>query len=121
MEYRKVFIVDDSQIIRDRLIARLKDIPGIKSIGSASNVTTAFIALSNETPDVAIVDLQLPDGCGIDILASIKKNHAGTIVIMLTNYPYALIKSRCIELGADYFFDKSNEFENVFKIFSTSD
>jgi len=37
----------------------------------------------------------------------------------LTNYPYSIIRRRCFELGADYFFDKSTEFDQVLKVFET--
>jgi DNA-binding NarL/FixJ family response regulator len=119
MENKKVCIVDDSQVIRDRLTARLETLEGIGSIKQAADVSSAYTALRTEIPDIVILDIQLPDGSGIDVLSKIKKENSHIIVIMLTNYPYSIIRRRCFELGADYFFDKSTEFDQVLKVFET--
>ena len=119
MENKKVCIVDDSQVIRDRLTARLETLEGIGSIKQAADVSSAYTALRAEIPDIVILDIQLPDGSGIDVLSKIKKENPHIIVIMLTNYPYSIIRRRCFELGADYFFDKSTEFDQVLKVFET--
>jgi DNA-binding NarL/FixJ family response regulator len=119
MENKKVCIVDDSQVIRDRLTARLETLEGIGSIKQAADVSSAYTALRTEIPDIVILDIQLPDGSGIDVLSKIKKENPHIIVIMLTNYPYSIIRRRCFELGADYFFDKSTEFDQVLKVFET--
>ncbi|MFC1548291.1 response regulator, partial [Candidatus Neomarinimicrobiota bacterium] len=53
---------------------------------------------------------------GIDVLREIKHNLPDLKVIMLTNYPYPHFQRRCEEEGADYFFDKSTEFEKVTQV-----
>jgi len=55
----------------------------------------------------------MPGGSGIDVLEQIKKESGDIVVIMLTNHPLAPLRKRCMELGADYFFDKSTEFDKV--------
>jgi len=119
MENKSVFIVEDSQLIRDRLTDRLERLKGIGTITHAIDLASAYTTLNSNTPDIIILDIQLPDGSGIDVLSKIKKVTSHTIVIMLTNYPYSIIRRRCIELGADYFFDKSTEFEKVFEILNS--
>jgi DNA-binding NarL/FixJ family response regulator len=114
--HKSVFIVDDSAIVRERLISRLASVNGLNEIGQAENATAAISSLEQTTPDVIILDIQLPDGSGIDILKKIKKERAKTVVIMLTNYPYSVIRKRCEELGADFFLDKSTEFDEVIEI-----
>lgn len=111
-----VFIVDDSHIVRERLISRLEMLQGLGKINQAEDSATAIASLAHIHPDIAILDIQLPDGSGIDILMKIKKESVNTVVIMLTNYPYSVIRKRCIELGADYFLDKSTEFDQVIDI-----
>jgi len=55
----------------------------------------------------------MPGGSGIDVLRSIKKDRPAPIVMMLTNYPYPQYRKRCMDVGADCFFDKSSEFNMV--------
>jgi DNA-binding NarL/FixJ family response regulator len=119
MENKNICIVDDSKLIRDRLVAKLENLSSIGTISQATDMTSAYITFQAEAPDIVILDIQLPDGSGIDVLSKIKKENSRVIVIMLTNYPYTVIRKRCMELGADYFFDKSTEFEKVFEILST--
>ena len=82
----------------------------------ARKATEAIAAFHQLRPEVVILDIQMPDGCGIDVLAHIKKESPQTTVIMLTNYPLPPFKKRCLEAGADYFFDKSTEFEKVIEV-----
>ena len=115
---KKILIVEDSKIIQERLVNWIKTIPGVVISNIVDNKSDAIAALEMETPDIAILDILLPDGTGIDILTKIKNENKKTTVIILTNYPYSLIKYRCLELGADYFLDKSIEFDEVFKVIS---
>ena len=92
---------------------KLSQIEGIKMVSQAKNAAEAIAAFQQFSPEVAILDIQMPDGSGIDVLAHIKKASPQTIVIMLTNYPLPPFRKRCLEAGADYFFDKSTEFEKV--------
>lgn len=113
---KSILIIDDSAIIRERLVNRLGELPNVRLIEQAQNKISAMAALENKHHDIAIIDIQLPDGSGIDILAKIKNENCVTVVIVLTNYPYSVIRKRCHELGADYFFDKSTEFEKIFDV-----
>ena len=72
--------------------------------------------INGYNPDVIILDIRLPGENGIKILEKIKNSKSETIVIMLTNFPYPNYKVKCMALGADYFLDKSTEFELVEKI-----
>jgi DNA-binding NarL/FixJ family response regulator len=109
----KLLIADDSAVVRERLIALLAEITGIENIGEAVDIPTALNYFKKYHPDVVILDISMPGGSGIDVLKAIKNNGTPTKVVVLTNYPYPQYKKRCRELGADYFFDKSTEFEKV--------
>ncbi|MDI6765655.1 MAG: response regulator transcription factor [Bacteroidota bacterium] len=113
---KSILIIDDSTIIRERLVNRLEQLPGVRLIEQAKDKVSALAVLQRMHPEIAIIDIQLPDGNGIDILGKIKKENCSTVVIVLTNYPYSVIRKRCLELGADYFFDKSTEFEKIFDV-----
>ncbi len=114
----KYFIVDDSKIIRARLIIELSCMPGVEIIGQAENVSEAVSKVLQKLPDVVILDVKLPDGNGIDVLKVIKKEIPKTKVIMFTNYPYPQFREEAIKAGADYFFDKSTEWDKMVEIIS---
>jgi len=112
----QVAIIDDSAVIRARLMQKLSQIEGIQMAWQAQNAAEAIAAFQELRPEVAILDIQMPEGSGIDVLAHIKKESPQTTVIMLTNYPLPPFRKCCLEAGADYFFDKSTEFEKVIEV-----
>ena len=112
----KVFIVDDSKIVRDRLVILLSDLKKIEVIGQAKSTRQAIVAIRKLKPDVVILDIRMRDGNGIEVLANIKKDKSSPVIIMLTNYPYPQYRKKCLDAGADFFFDKSTEFERVIEV-----
>jgi len=112
----KVFIADDSAVFRERMIEMLSELPEIEIIGQAKDGIQATNLITKLNPDVVILDIRMPKGNGIDMLQNIKKNNPALIVIMLTNYPYPQYRKKCMKAGADYFFDKSAEFEKVTEV-----
>jgi DNA-binding NarL/FixJ family response regulator len=58
----------------------------------------------------------MPSGSGISVLEEVKRRGKSPVVIMLTNYPYPQYRKKCMDAGADYFFDKSNEFHKVTEV-----
>jgi len=81
-------------------------------------VQQAIEHIRQQGPDVVILDIKMPGGNGIDVLNEIEKNDQVPVVIMLTNYPYPQYKKKCMDAGADFFFDKSREFEKVIEVLS---
>lgn len=113
----KVFIADDSLIVREHLVTMLDELVGIEIVGQAENVTEAISAIQHLRPDVVILDIRMPGGSGIDVLQTIKQDEVAPIVIVLTNYPYSGYRQKCLQAGADYFLDKSTEFEQIPELF----
>ncbi|MDX9923378.1 MAG: response regulator [Ignavibacteriaceae bacterium] len=111
-----VAIVEDSTIIKERIKEKIDQYPEIKLLWEAGLLSDGLRKINEEIPDYLILDIQLPDGNGIDILKLIKEKKYDTTVIILTNYPIGGINSKCCSIGADYFFDKTNEFEKVFSV-----
>lgn len=64
-------------------------------------------------PDVVILDINMPGGSGIEVLHDIKQLSPSPRVIMLTNYSQPQYRRKCLDAGADHFFDKSTEFEKI--------
>jgi DNA-binding NarL/FixJ family response regulator len=109
----KVFIADDSLIIREHLVTMLDELAGIEIVGQAGAVTEAIRAIRILQPDVVILDIRMPGGSGIDVLQTIKQDEPALVVIVLTNYPYPAYRQKCLQAGADFFLDKSTEFDQI--------
>lgn len=108
--------VEDSE--RMRLLYRLNFLQ-LKNAGSIHSVRTVSEAkdlLLNKKIDVAVLDIILPDGSGIFLLEWIKKQNPTIRVIMLSNYTDEAHRYYSEKAGADYFFDKANEFGEIKKI-----
>lgn len=112
----KLFIVDDSLIVRERLVTMLNELVGIEIVGQAENVIKAINGIRKLQPEVVILDLQLPGGSGIEVLRNIKQMETAPLVIILTNYPYQKHRQKCLDAGADFFLDKSIEFDQIPKL-----
>lgn len=111
-----IFICDDSELIRERLNEMLQQIPELNIIGQAGNVSDSIEFMKRTKPEIAIIDFRFPDGTGLAILEFLKNMLPTTVAIVLTNYPLEQYREKCLALGADYFLDKSSEFEKVAEI-----
>lgn len=109
----RVVIADDSCVIRCRLAQKISKLRGIIVARESDDVQSTLEAIRSVHPNVVILDVQMPGGSGIDVLEQMKKEPSDIVVIMLTNFPLSPLKKKCLELGADYFFDKSTEFDKV--------
>ncbi|MCK5135698.1 MAG: response regulator transcription factor [Bacteroidales bacterium] len=109
----KILVVDDSRLLRQRIIDLISDIPNIEISAEAESSIEAIKLIEKLNPDLMILDIRMPNGSGIEVLRSIRQQDKSIITIVLTNYPLAQYKEKCLELGASYFFDKVNEFEQV--------
>ena len=113
---KKVFIVDDSPVVRERLATLLSDLPSVEIVGQAEIAFEAISATRRLKPDVMLLDISMPGGSGIHVLEMVKKERPAPLVIMLTNFAHEQYRQKCLQLGADYFFDKSTEFEKVLSV-----
>ena len=114
----KILIADDSKLIRERIIEMISVIPGVEIVGQAENSGEAIVFIEVLKPDVVILDIRMAGGGGIEVLKKIKQKKIEIVKIILTNYPYSQYKTKCFELGADYFFDKSTEFNKITGVLS---
>ena len=112
----RVLIVDDSKIVCKGLQQMLIHIADVEIIGQAHNAKDAIKSISELKPDVVTLDIRLPGPSGIEVLKDIRDKKLPIRVIMLTNYPYPQYRKKCLELGADYFFDKVTEIEAIPKM-----
>jgi len=111
---KKVLLVDDSRIVRERLAALISELPSVELIGEAVSVADGIRKIRRLRPHIVVLDISMPDGTGIQVLEAIRKDRGRLPhIIMLTNFAHEAYRERCLELGAEFFFDKSAEFEEA--------
>lgn len=112
----KVFIVNGSALVRERLKAMLSELTEIEIIGQAQDAHQAITSIKKLNPDVVILDIALSKGNGIDVLQKIKKDKPAPTVIIFTLYSSLQYRKKCMASGADFFFNKSTEFEKILEV-----
>ena len=114
----KVFIVEDSPAVLERLVEMVRDIHGMEFVGDAGTYGAAVSGIISARPDVAILDIKLADntGSGIDVLSGVKPRLPGLKSIVLSNYATPQHIKASAEAGADFFLDKSVDFERITEI-----
>jgi len=95
------------------MIQLLSELIGIEVVGQAQDALAAFDAICEAKPDIVTLDIELIGGSGTDVLRQIKNKNRSTVVIMLTNNSTPPYRRKCMEAGADYFFDKSTDFDKL--------
>ena len=113
-----VLIVDDSMLILERMMLMLAEIRNIQFVVHAGSYDEAIELLQGVTPDLALLDINLPDKSGIELLRTIKDKFRDVIVFMITNHANDYYRKQCKTLGADYFFDKSKDFNLIPEVIS---
>jgi DNA-binding NarL/FixJ family response regulator len=110
----KVFIADDSRVVVERLADLLQEeVPGAQLVGQAGDVPEAVRGIKKMRPDALILDLQMPGGSGLDVLRAIRTDCPHLHVLICTNYPYPQYREECLTAGANFFLDKSAEFQKI--------
>lgn len=108
-----IFLVEDSSLLRERLIRTLSSIQGVHVSGFADTAEDAIQSIQQLNPDAIILDIRLRQGTGFQVLQSVKMRGRPPLVIVLTNFAYQQYRNKYLDAGADFFFDKSNEFDQV--------
>ena len=114
-----ILIVDDSVIVIDRLVNLLVELTKDQIIFTCHSYKEAIKAITEKNINVAVLDINLPDGNGIELLRYIKKNKPAVPVIMLTNQYTEFYSKLCLQEGANYFLDKSSGFDTLPEIISS--
>ena len=81
-----VFVVDDHEIFRRGVVALLASEPDIEVVGEAETASAAMARMPALRPDVALLDVRLPDGDGITVCREIRSALPGIACLMLTAY-----------------------------------
>lgn len=109
----RVLIADDSSIIRDRLHALVAEQTEAEVVGPVSGGLEALHLLALRQPDAVILDLIMPGLGGLDVLPVIRRRHPECLIIVFTNHATDEFRNRCLQEGANFFLEKSQEFERI--------
>ena len=113
MTQLKAFIVEDSPVIRENLVAALEEMAPIEVVGTADDETGALSWLggTENRCDLVVVDIFLKSGSGLGVLKAAASAGLPAKLVVLSNYATPDMRRKCLELGADRVFDKSNEID----------
>jgi DNA-binding NarL/FixJ family response regulator len=109
----RTYIVEDNATIRENLIGTLEELASIEALGWAETEAeaTTWMAAHEGRWDLAIIDLFLKQGSGLGVLEACRGRRPAQKVVVLSNYATEDMRKRCLQLGADAVFDKSNEID----------
>src|SRR4030065_17713 len=101
MKNENILVIDDDRIILDSLCEFLR-VEGFKAVG-AETFKGALAKLAEEDYCLVITDVNLPDGNGLDLLHTIRRDYPQTVTIVITGYGTIESAVQAIKLGAyDY-------------------
>lgn len=111
----RVFLVEDSPLLCEKIVEEISDEGRVEVVGQAGTEGAAMRRVGDARPDVVIIDIRLREGNGVNVLRFIAGMRwlERPVLIVLTSYAIAEYERECRALGADYFFDKATEFERV--------
>lgn len=123
-----VLVIDDSEIIIDRLVSAIRELKNVKEVlygysyKEGKELLEKYKKKSDQKINVAILDVNLPDGNGIDLLRHIREDgHPVQLIIIMTEEPKEKNKDMSGKLGADYFLNKYNDLEKLIEIIASFD
>jgi DNA-binding NarL/FixJ family response regulator len=111
--HHKILLIDDSELIGTKVLKLLSTIAAVELLGQAKSVKEGLRACEEEKPDIVFLDINLPDGSGIVLLKELKIRQPHIRVIMLTNSADSFYRHKCAELKAEYFLDKTKDFDRI--------
>lgn len=109
----RVLLVDDHELIRGGLRKAFEETGDFTVLGECGSLAEARAALAREVPDVVVVDVNLPDGEGLDLVGEIRKEHPRIGIVVLTMYDDDQHLFAALDAGASAFVPKSDPSDNV--------
>ena len=111
----RLLLADDSALVKNNLKRLFSNIPNI-DIYEANDVDSAKNQLDTVHPDIILLDLKMPGGSGLDVLDYLRVSSIDPVIIVLTNFAGEDNRDKCLQLGADYFFDKSEQHKEAIEL-----
>lgn len=108
----KVFLADDSALMRGR-VAALLDAGGMAVVGQAGTPQSSIDGILDAHPDVVVLDVQLEGGMGLEVLRKVRDTDPDIGFVVFSIHAGSAYRKRYLEEGADRFLDKSTEFDQL--------
>ena len=114
----RVFVVEDSELIRRRIVENVRAMGKFEIVGVAESEDEAVESIDKLRPDIVITDIRLKTGNGIEVVRHIRAQAYAPRprVFVLTNYAFPEYRHQCVVAGADDFFDKSSEYDRFLEL-----
>jgi DNA-binding NarL/FixJ family response regulator len=112
----QLLIVDYSKLVRTSLRSLLSCVEGVATIREAASLSEALRSARQDLPTLVIMDLALPDGLSTRIIQPLKRLSPTLRIAMLTLLAGPIYHERCLQLGADWFFDKAFEIDDLLEV-----
>jgi DNA-binding NarL/FixJ family response regulator len=106
-----ILIVDDSAVVRQVLREILAEVEGAEVVGEFASPAPAIESMRSNPPDIVLLDIQLVDGSGLEVLHAVRSNHPQTKVVVFTNHAEEVYRKRCLKAGAHAFYDKKSDLQ----------
>lgn len=108
-----VLVVDSSVIIIERWQNILSETENVKTVYGAVAYNDALTLFNQIKPNVVLLDGDLPGNTSMDLLKMFKATDEKATVIVVANNADNYVEEKCKLFGADFFFDKYNDFEKI--------
>ena len=115
----RILIVDDHELMRTGLRDLIQSQAGWTVCGEATNEIDAVQGFENTVPDLLVVDLNLKDSQGLNVIRRIKQMHPTARILVLTMHDENLYAERCLRAGAQGFIDKQEPSREILRAMRT--
>jgi DNA-binding NarL/FixJ family response regulator len=112
---RRILIVDDHPLVRAGLKALIQAEPDLVACGEAGTFSEALELFRDTLPDLAIVDLSLAEGSGLDLVRRLAAHGSRSRVLVCSMHEEALFAQRALDAGANDYIDKEEATSHVIK------
>jgi DNA-binding NarL/FixJ family response regulator len=109
----KILIVDDHPVVREGLAMQIATQPDLAVCGEAEDVAGALALLESARPDVAIIDISLKNGNGIDLIRRIRDRQSAVRILVWSMYAENLYAERALRAGAQGYLHKGRATHNL--------
>jgi len=99
-DHLRILLVDDHSVVREGLRALLEAESDLEVVSEAASVEEAVRRAGLDEPDLVVMDVQLPDGSGVDACREIKSRWPGIVVVMLSSFADSDALQRAVAAGA---------------------
>ena len=111
----RILIVDDHPLVRTGFAQLIGDCPDLEVCGEAADMAEALRLIDNDCPDLAIIDLSLAGGSGLDLIEHIKSRNQDILMLVASMHDETLYAERVLAAGARGYINKQEAQESIIR------